>query len=74
MAWRAFSATPAFHQGIQHLRFNHAPRTRGAATVPDLIEKCLGQSAYNEALDDLSEVLLVIEKTAASLDEPPLQA
>lgn len=71
MAWRQFSATEAFEEGVQYLRREGAPKRKGT-DVPAMLEHASAWGAYQEALDDLSDMLTQVPKVEKSLDEPPL--
>lgn len=69
--WRDFAGTPAFTQGIDFLRHNHAP-TMSGDTEAAMLKSALGWNAYQKALSDVEEILTALPKQAASLDEPSL--
>jgi hypothetical protein len=73
MVWRQFTTKEAFHDGINYLRRECAPKRVGN-DVPAMIEHAAKWSAYQEALDDLVDVLTNIPKAEKSIDEPNLNA
>jgi hypothetical protein len=72
IAWRAFAGTAAFTDGVRFLREKTAPSVAGKSAVV-LLELSLKWGGYQQALNDLTEVLCFIEKPKDSLEEPPLR-
>lgn len=71
MGWRQFSAKEAFLDGIQFLRRDCAPKKTGT-DIAALIEHTHKWQGYQEALDDITDILTNIPKTEKTLDEAPL--
>lgn len=69
--WRKFSTTPAYRDGIDHLRRERALNVKGKSAV-EVLEEAGKWGAYQEALDDITNILTYIGKPEKSLEEPPL--
>ena len=72
MAWRAFTSTTEFREGIEHLKTSHAPSVKGK-TALELMEAGLKWGAYFEALNDLIDVLSSVPKENDSAETPGLE-
>lgn len=72
MSWRAFTATPEFTTGINHLKESHAPSVKGK-TALELMEAGLKWGAYFEALNDITDVLCKVEQETESIEDKGLE-
>lgn len=72
LAWRSFTANPAFSDGVAYLRRVCAPNMSGK-TEGDLLKAALGLQSYHEALDDLTKVLTNLPVKEKSIDQPSLR-
>ena len=73
MVWRQLTTKTAFFDGINYLRRECAPKRTGT-DIASLIEHTHKWGGYQEALDDLVDVLTNIPKAEKSIDEPNLNA
>lgn len=73
MAWRAFTATPEFRQGVDFLKENQSPKVAGKTSL-ELMETALKWGAYIEALNDITEILCEIQKPSDSAEDAGLEA
>lgn len=58
--------------GLDYLRRNHAPKI-GGNNEGEIVKNALSWTSYQQALDDIEEVLTSLSKEPKSLDESPLE-
>lgn len=69
--WRDWVGGAACTVGIDYLRHHKAPSISGGTPV-EKFEAAIAWNAYQQALNDVENVLTELPKAAATLDEPSL--
>ncbi len=69
--WRNFAMSAAFAAGIDHLRHNHAPRI-GVTEPGEMLKNAFAWQAYQQALNDVENVLTSLPKKEQSIEQPGL--
>lgn len=55
-SWRNFTSSEEFRNGVEFLRYHHAPKI-GRANDAEMLRAAAAWTSYHEALNDLMEVL-----------------